>query len=253
MNQKNISYLSFAALTGAMLLSCTSMYATDADDKIESSFKKSHVCKTYLKDNSIKVSAKNGTVTLTGTVSEESHKSLAQDTAESLPGVSKVHNELETKAEVDTANADTWIARKVKLALMFHRHVSYSATTVEVKDGIVTLTGEADTASQKDLTSEYAGDVEGVKSVNNQMTIAKAPATKPQTKGEQIDDASVTAQVKAALATHRSTSPIKIKVTTLNGEVTLTGIAKNSTEKSLVTKIVTDIKGVNGVNNKMTI
>jgi hypothetical protein len=40
---------------------------------------------------------------------------------------------------------------------------------------------------------------------------------------------------------------------TRNGEVTLTGIAKNDAEKALVTKLVTDIRGVTGVKNQMTV
>ena len=74
-----------------------------------------------------------------------------------------------------------------------------------------------------------------------------------KTVAEKVDDASVTAQVKTALATHHSTSAMKTKVETRNGEVTLTGIAKNAAEKSLVTKLVTDIQGVTSVKNEMTV
>jgi osmotically-inducible protein OsmY len=35
--------------------------------------------------------------------------------------------------------------------------------------------------------------------------------------------------------------------------VTLTGMAKNAAEKSLVTKLVTDIQGVTSVKNEMTV
>jgi len=70
---------------------------------------------------------------------------------------------------------------------------------------------------------------------------------------EKLDDASISALVKTALVTHRSTSAIKTAVQTRNGTVTLTGIAKNTAEKSLVTKLVTDIHGVTNVNNEMTV
>jgi osmotically-inducible protein OsmY len=53
--------------------------------------------------------------------------------------------------------------------------------------------------------------------------------------------------------TLQSTSAIKTKVETRNGEVTLTGIAKNAVEKSLVTKLVIDIQGVTSVKNEMTV
>jgi osmotically-inducible protein OsmY len=46
---------------------------------------------------------------------------------------------------------------------------------------------------------------------------------------------------------------MKTGVETTYGVVTLTGVAKNDAEKSLVTKLVTDINGVVSVNNNMTI
>ena len=158
-----------------------------------------------------------------------------------------------TKAEADAENKDVWIGRKVKLALLFHSKVNAGATTVEVKDAVVTLNGEASSAAQKDLTQEYAQDIEGVKEVKNEMTVAATPVMAERTAGEKMDDASVTAQVKSALTTHRSTSAISTKVETRDGEVTLTGIAKNDAEKALVTKLVTDIQGVTSVKNQMTI
>jgi osmotically-inducible protein OsmY len=186
-------------------------------------------------------------------VAEESHKALAQETVLSLPGVTRVDNQLATKAEVAAENADTWIGRKVKTALLFHQNVSASQTTIEVKDGIVTLKGEASSMAQKELSTAYAKDIEGVKEVKNEMTVAATPEKAERTAGEKIDDASITAQVKTALVNHRSTSSLKTKVETRDGEVTLTGIAKNDAEKSLVSKLVNDIVGVTSVKNQMTV
>jgi osmotically-inducible protein OsmY len=55
------------------------------------------------------------------------------------------------------------------------------------------------------------------------------------------------------LLSHRSTSVLKTKVTTNDGVVTVSGQAKNEAEKALVTKLVTDINGVQSVVNNMTI
>ena len=253
MNRKAMIPLAFAAAAAAMIVTSAPVRASETDDKIESSFKQTYVYKTYLKDDAVKADAKDGVVTLTGTVTEESHKSLAQETVASLPGVTKVDNKLATKAEAAAANADTWINRKVKFTLMVHRHVDAGKTTVEVKDGVVTLKGEASSAAQKELTAEYAKDIDGVKEVKNEMTVAATPAVVERTAGEKVDDASITAQVKTALWNHHSTSSMKTTVTTRNGEVTLTGIARNDAEKSLVTKLVSDIQGVNSVKNQMTV
>ena len=107
-----------------------------------------------------------------------------------------------------------------------------------MKDGIVTLRGEATSQAQKDLTTEYAKDVEGVKNVKNEMTVSKTSVKPDKTVGEKIDDASITAQVKMTLLSHRSTSALNTKVKTKNGVVTLSGKAKNAAEKELATKFV---------------
>jgi osmotically-inducible protein OsmY len=70
---------------------------------------------------------------------------------------------------------------------------------------------------------------------------------------EKIDDASITAQVKSSLLAHRSTSAIKTRINTADGVVTITGVAKNAAEKSLVSKLANDIEGVISVTNDMTI
>ena len=245
--------LALITITSSLLVTSASLRASDMDDRIESSAKKSYVFKTYLSEDSIKTVSKDGVVTLTGTVAYESHKSLAENTVESLPGVKSVNNRLKVKGEAPAEHSDAWIGMKVKSALLFHRNVRAGKTTVAVKDGVVTLTGEASSLAQKELTTEYAKDIDHVKAVKNEMTVAATPAKDERTTGEKIDDASITAQVKSALMSHRSTSALKTKITTMEGVVTVSGIAKNAAEKSLVTKLVTDIEGVNSVVNNMTI
>ena len=244
-----------ALMAGLVALLAMNMpvYASKTDDRIESSAKKSYVFKTYLKGDDIKIESKDGVVTLTGSVSEESHKSLAQETVADLPGVKSVDNRLEVKGERPAENSDTWVHMKVKSAFLFHRNVSGFKTEIDVKDGIVTLRGEATSLAQKDLTTEYAKDVEGVKDVKNEMTVAKTSVKPDKTVGEKFDDASITAQVKMTLLYHRSTSALNTKVKTKNGVVTLSGKAKNAAEKELATKFANDVKGVKSVNNQMTI
>jgi osmotically-inducible protein OsmY len=135
---------------------------------------------------------------------------------------------------------------------VFHRSVSADTTQVDVNNGIVTLRGDAASEAQKELTTEYARDVEGVKEVRNEMTVART-AKKMQTVGAKFDDASITAQVKMALLYHRSTSALGTKVETNDGVVTLYGKAHSAAEKDLATKFASDIRGVESVNNRMTI
>ena len=113
MKIKSSYTLALLMATSTLLVTSTSLRASDLDDRIESSAKKSHVFKTYLKDDSIKTESENGVVTLTGTVSEASHKSLAENTVESLPGVISVDNQLKIKAGSPPEHSDAWVSTKV--------------------------------------------------------------------------------------------------------------------------------------------
>jgi hyperosmotically inducible periplasmic protein len=248
-------------ITASLFLITGSLFASDMDDRIESSAKESYVFKTYLSDDDIKIESRDGAVTLTGTVTEEAHKQLAGETVASIPGVKSVNSELELKGESPAEYSDAWLMTKVKTSLLFHRSVSGIKTEVLAEDGIVTLRGEATSQAQKDLATKYAQDVEGVKDVQNEMKVVTV-AIKPdeKTMGEKtgevkewIDDASITALVKTALLHHRSTSGLNTTVVTEEGVVTLSGTAKNSAEKDLATELVSDVHGVKSVVNNMIV
>lgn len=249
---KAIDSLAVIVAAVALLMTSKPVHASTTDDRIESSAKKSYVFKTYLEGDDIKIQSKDGVVSLTGTVSEESHKSLAQQTVADLPGVKSVDNRLEVKGDHPAENSDAWLSAKVKATLLLHQNVS-AKTEVSTKDGIVTLQGEATSQAEKDLTTEYAKDVEGVKDVRNEMTVSDTSGRTPRTVIETIDDASITAQVKMALLFHRSTSALYTSVRTKHGVVTLSGKARNAAEKDLAAKLVKNIKGVKNVDNQMTI
>jgi len=261
--KKAMYCLTLLVTIASLFLINVPLFASETDDRIESSAKQSYVFKTYLKGDDIKIQSKDGVVTLTGTVSEESHKALAQETVAGLSGVKSVDNKLDVKGETAAKFTDAWLITKVKSTLLFHRNVNATGTEILAKDGNVTLRGEATSAAQKDLTTEYARDVEGVKNVKNEMTTSKAAAAaKPGKKAvgekmdaitESIDDASITALVKTTLLYHRSTSALKTTVETKDGVVKLGGKAKNAAEKDLATKLVSDVHGVNRVINNMTI
>lgn len=242
----------FVVAAIALLATSTPLFASETDARIDSSAKESYVFRTYLKSDAVKAESKDGVVTLSGTVNDASHKGLAQETVANLPGVKSVDNRLELKAEYPAEQTNEWLAMKIKAALLFHRSVSAVDTQVYVEEGIVTLRGEASSEAQKELTTEYA-NVEGVKEVKNEMTIAKTPKVAERTVQEKIDDASITAQVKMALLTHRSTSVLKTSVATKDGIVLVAGKAKNTAEKDLITKLVSDIHGVDTVVNDMTV
>ncbi len=260
------------AVAVGMFVIGMNVHASKTDDSIESLARKSYVFTTYLKSDSIKISSEAGIVTLTGMVSRDTHKTMAERTMEGLPGVKIVHNRLKVKGETAAEKSDAWISARVISTLTFHRNVNGNTTKVVTKDGHVTLSGEASSSAQKDLTAEYAKDISGVKDVKNNMTVSKAWRKQEnktinekvgETAGkigdaaidvkESVDDASITALVKMTLLYHKSTSALSTTVKTNDGIVTLGGKAKNAAEKDLATKLIGDVRGVKSIVNTMAI
>jgi hyperosmotically inducible periplasmic protein len=245
MKNKHLSVL-LALIASPLVL----LGSSATDRKIEEAARASYNYRTVLEDN-VKVKAHDGVVTLTGTVQDSGEKALAADTVENLPGVTGVKNNLEVKSSYPE-HSDGWMALKIRSRLLVKANVSAATTKVEVKDGVVTLSGTADNVAQKDLTAIYAMDIDHVKSVNNGIVVKASPPAK-ETMAEKMDDASITSQVKFALLSHKSTSAVKTKVTTNEGIVTVSGIADNDAERSLVSKLASDVRGVVSVTNNMTV
>jgi hyperosmotically inducible protein len=222
----------------------------DADRKIEQVAESSYTFHTVLQGK-VTVEAKNGVVTLTGTVPDSDQKRLAEDTAREIPGVSGVDNDIAVSSD-QPAQSDGWIAFKIHTALLVRANVSMKDTGVDVKDGVVTLTGTADSLAQKELTEAYVREIEGVKSVKNNLAV-KDQSNQNDESSSVIDDASITAQVKYELLTNPATSALRTAVTTRDGVVEVSGPAANGAEKDLVTQLAQSIRGVKSVTNLMTI
>ena len=265
-----------------LLLTNVPAYAAATDAGIEAAAKDSYVFKNYLNGDDIVVESKDGVVVLKGTVAEEPHKIMAGEIVHNLEGVKGVDNQLQLKAAPPPAAAgtDMLISSRVRIAILSHRALRGVDVRFIVGNGRVTLSGTAENKAQIDLISEYIKDIEGVVEVKNEMEIGKMHSQSQKTLGEKagdaatatahkvddarrnigsraddaveyIDDASLTALVKATLMYHRSTSALDTKVVTGDGVVTLSGTAKNPAARELATHVVQNVHGVKTVVNVM--
>ncbi len=73
------------------------------------------------------------------------------------------------------------------------------------------------------------------------------------TVGQFVDDAKITTQVKARFAESPVVSALAIKVDTLNGNVQLSGFAKNAEEKATAESIARKVPHVRSVKNDIVI
>jgi len=113
------------------------------------------------------------------------------------------------------------------------------------KSGAVTLTGHVQDEFHRSLAEETLAGLPGVRSVNNQLSLAGNSMITP--------DATLKARVEAALLFHRQLNADKPGVQVAGGVVTLRGEAESEARKSLATEYVKGLDGVARVSNEMTV
>ena len=74
-------------------------------------------------------------------------------------------------AEPPQGSADKELAGKVKSALLSERGLNAHGIDVVAKNGVVTLYGTAETVGRRDTAARVAGNVAGVKSVENKLAV----------------------------------------------------------------------------------
>jgi hyperosmotically inducible periplasmic protein len=123
----------------------------------------------------INVDTKGGVVTLTGAVATQANKEQAERIARNTEGVTRVINNItvETDGEHDGAGADMAASDLTILSKIKTRYVAEGVTgaMVEVRDGVVTLTGDVENAQIRDRAENIARATSGVKSVNDMIEV----------------------------------------------------------------------------------
>jgi hyperosmotically inducible periplasmic protein len=129
------------------------------------------------KAREIDVETQRGVVQLSGFVESEKSKSAAEEAARSVDGVADVRNELIVRQGERTPGAvvdDTIIAAKVKSGLATDAGLgTASAVNVEVRGGVVQLSGFVDSEDEKTRAESVASAVQGVAEVRNDIDVSR--------------------------------------------------------------------------------
>ena len=144
---------------------------------------------------------------------------------------------------------DTVVTTKVKSAMVGDPYVKGFDIKVETRKGTVQLSGFVDDQAGADRAILVARAVDGVKDVENAMTLKQGKATV----GNTVDDGIVTAKVKSALLTEPSVKSADIAVVTRKGEVQLSGFVDNQAQIDRAILATRSVEGVQGVVNEMSI
>lgn len=188
---------------------------------------------------------------------------------------------------VACAQTDAGITGKVKSKLAADDTVKAYQIDVDTKDKVVTLSGNVDSQAAKDQAVALARGTEGVADVVDNITVAGGSAAMPgenpamgggtaapppggegdaamggnapnpepdRPAGTVMDDAAITAAVKAKLLADPTVGGLKIDVDTRSGVVYLTADhMKSQAEIDTAIKLAKETSGVKSVENKMVV
>jgi hyperosmotically inducible protein len=171
MKARKLHRLVFPLLVAGMLSGCSANKSPDVTDNIRKSLDQAG-----FKDVSVSEDRDKGVVTLTGNVPTDTDKqeaeSIAKSNAASLVVADQVSvrppgNESEAKA-VDS-DLDKAIEKNLDATLIKHRlkkNVKY-----DVKNGVVTLTGDVPSATKREQVEKLVASVPNVKQVVNELEV----------------------------------------------------------------------------------
>jgi osmotically-inducible protein OsmY len=151
-----------------------------------------------------------------------------------------------TTATATETRTDEEIQRDVIAELRWDARVKPNEIGVQVKGGVVTLTGWVDSYMKKWAAEEAAHRVKGVKAVANDVEV-RLPGDSQRT------DADIAAAVVQALESDASMRLEKLDVTVAKGWVTLQGEVEWQYQKEDAERVVRRITGVKGVTNLIAV
>lgn len=178
-------------------------------------------------------------VALAGAVSLAAGCGNRQEESSTQPSVSTVGTEID----------DTVVTAKVKSALFADPDIKGIDLKVETRKGVVQLSGFVENQAQVDRAIAATSGVQGVRSVENGITLKEGKATV----GNAVDDGIITARVKSALLAEPNVKSLDIAVATRKGEVQLSGFVDSQTQMELAIAIARDVDGVTSVGNEMSV
>ena len=232
-----------------VLLSVTAMAASGRyDQQIQQAVsQKIHDAKQL---QSVRSSVEDGIVTLTGTVN------LYQDKLDAAKKVKKIGNVTGVRDDIVVAGEvvpDSQLRQKLAKKLAYDRvgyyDNAFNYIALNVKDGVVTLTGDALFDVPKDSALAIVARTPGVKDVVNDVTVLPVSG---------FDDS---IRMRTARAIYRDSvlgryasdpvDPIRIVVD--NGHVTLYGTVQSAMDKTIAGMRANAVPGVFSVENKLAV
>ena len=232
-----------------LLLSITAMATTGRyDQQIQQAVsQKIHDAKQLQSVNS---SVEDGIVTLTGTVNLYQDKLDAAKKVKKLANVTGVRNDIAVSGEtVPDSQLQQKLAKKLAYDRVGYFDNTFNYLALDVKDGVVTLSGDTVWDVPKDSALAIVARMPGVKDVVNDVKVLPV---------SNFDDS---IRVRTARAIYRdsilgryASDPVHpIRIVVDNGHVTLYGTVESAMDKNIAGIRAAAVPGAFSVENKLVV
>jgi hyperosmotically inducible periplasmic protein len=225
----------------------TAPAANPADAQIQADVIKALSNKRFAK---VTVALDNGIVTLGGTVDLYSAKMDAGNRTAHRKNVLGVENQITVAgAEVEDATLRDKLAEKLAYDRVGYGTTAFNALTIGVQNGVVALGGVAYGPPDKDSALSLVANTPGVKDVVDNIEVAPVSPM-----DDRIRIAEARAIYGAPQLNRYSLDPAKpIRITVVNGNVTLSGVVDNQGDKDVAGIRANSVPGVFKVINNLQV
>jgi osmotically-inducible protein OsmY len=190
----------------------------------------------------ITVAAKDGVISLTGSVPRYAEKMEAERIAKSVVGVKAVVNDVKVQLAESREWNDAEIASAALYALKWHAWIPDDRVKVSVRNGWVTLEGDVDWQFERAAAREVVSHLTGVKGVTDLISLT----TKPQ-------PADIASKIEAAFKRNAEIDARHVQVEAHDNTVVLTGKVTSPSELAEAERVAWAAPGVTKVENRLTV
>lgn len=190
----------------------------------------------------IGVAVEGGIVTLSGHVASYAQKAKVEEVVTCVRGVKGFAEEIEVRYPGEKSTADDVLAKRAVDLLHWNAFIPDDAIKVKVQKGYLTLTGQVEWQYQKDSAYRAVRDIYGIKGVTNNVTVTPRASA-----------SDVKARIENALKRSAELEADSIKVTVLDGKVSLEGSVKAWPDRGIAERAAWAAPGVNQVEDHLRI
>jgi osmotically-inducible protein OsmY len=236
-------WTAFAVASLALCAGQAIAQAQDLQPQVQKKLSSSHF-------KNVTVQVNNGMVVLGGTVDLYEYKVEADDKAHHVKGVTGVDNEIQVEPKnVSDQKLEQQLGKKLAYDRAGWPDQAFNNITLSVANGVVTLGGNAAVPWAKESALSVAKNTAGVRDVIDEIQVDPTSEFDNQTR------IAVYRAVYGQSALNKYVmDPAKpIRITVVNGNVTLSGVVDNTMDKNIAGIQANGVPGVFKVTNDLVV